>query len=516
MPPRIECASWDRLFARTADTGWTLQARLREMIVAAVGEGWLTYESPLPSSRELAENLGVARNTVLLAYQQLVDAGFLESRERSGYFVRRDAGAGRLAPTPEASSPFPAVAWDRHLAIRPSAQRNITKPRGWLAQPYPFLYGQSDPTLFPINDWRECARQALSVLEIRGWAPDLIDGDDPELVEQIRTRVLPRRGIWATADEIMITLGAQQALYILADLLVRPGARVGVEEPGYPDMRNILSLKKAQLCAAPIDAAGIVPETIPDDCPLLFVTPSRQCPTGAILPHERRQQLIELAEANDFLLIEDDYESNFGLSLSALPTLKSLDRGGRVLYVGSLSKTLAPGLRLGYIVAPPELVREARALRRLMLRHAPTNNQRSLALFLALGHFDRLLRKFTLVLGERVAAAMAALTRHLPEFAFRHGAGASCFWIRGPDWLDTRSLARRAQKAGILVEPGDVFFMSEKPPLRYFRLGLSSIPTERIEPGIQALADLVREAGERSSGQASAAPGSIESPPLAL
>ena len=191
MPRRIDHAWWHRLFARSAATGRPLQTRLREMVVTATSEGWLAPESPLPSSRELAENLGVARNTVLLAYQQLVDEGHLELRERSGYFVRPEACrkpvAGDAVPRDGESMPD----WDEWLAIRPAAQLNIVKPGDWQSFPYPFLYGQSDPTLFPINDWRECARQALSVLEIRGWAPDLAARDDPELVEQIRTQACP-------------------------------------------------------------------------------------------------------------------------------------------------------------------------------------------------------------------------------------------------------------------------------------------------------------------------------------
>ncbi|MGI9502402.1 MAG: GntR family transcriptional regulator, partial [Geminicoccaceae bacterium] len=226
---RIDQASWDRLFDRTTASGRSLQARLREMVISAISEGWLGADVPLPSSRLLARNLGVARNTVLLAYQQLVDEEVLEARERSGYFVK--SSSDRLPSTnlTAKAMPGPAVDWSPHLTMAPSGQRNIDKPHDWLNFPYPFVCGQSDPTLFPINDWRECARQALSVLEIRGWAADLVDGDDPELVEQIRTRVLPRRGIWAGADEIMITLGAQQALYLLAELLVRPGMVVGME-----------------------------------------------------------------------------------------------------------------------------------------------------------------------------------------------------------------------------------------------------------------------------------------------
>jgi GntR family transcriptional regulator / MocR family aminotransferase len=490
---RIEHAWWDRLFAQSAATGRPLQARLREMVVAAVNEGWLACDAPLPSSRELAQNLGVARNTVLLAYQQLVDDGFLESRERSGYFVRAEVRSRVPAHGPPAKEGKAAPSWHRWLAVRPSGHRNLVKPADWLKYPYPFLYGQFDPTLFPINDWRECARQALSVLEIRGWAPDLVARDDPELVEQIRTRLLPRRGIWVAADEIMVTLGAQQALYLLAELVLRPGMTVGIEDPGYPDARNIFALKEARLCPLPLDDSGVIPEAIPEDSKLLFVTPMRQCPTGVILPLERRHRLLALAAAHDQLIVEDDYESNFGFYMEQPPpTLRSLDPSGRVLYVGSLSKTLAPGLRLGYIVAPPEVLLEARALRRLMLRQAPGNNPRAVALFLALGHHDRLLRRFSSVIGERADAMREAMARHLPEFTYSYGAGGSSFWVRGPDWLDSRALAERARSAGILIEPGDVFFQSATPPLQYFRLGFASIPTERIEPGIRALAEHAR------------------------
>ncbi|MGI9492235.1 MAG: PLP-dependent aminotransferase family protein, partial [Geminicoccaceae bacterium] len=448
-----------------------------------------------PSSRQLAKNLGVARNTVLLAYQQLVDEEVLEARERSGYFVRTD---GQLrAPTAPAQimDAGKKIDWEARLAIRPGHQRNIAKPADWINVPYPFLYGQSDPTLFPINDWRECARQALSVLEIRAWAADRVDSDDPELVEQIRTRVLPRRGIWASKDEIMITVGAQQALYLLAELLIRPGMVVGMEEPGYPDARNIFELKSAVIRALPVGHQGIDPDDIPEECRLVFLTPSRQCPTGTRLPSERRERLLELADVRNLTLIEDDFESNFGLSADAASAMRGMDAGDRVLYVGSLSKMLAPGLRVGYIVGPAAVIREARALRRLMLRHAPTNNQRALALFLSLGHFDRLLRKIVDVLEQRAAAMRSALARHMPDFDISYGIGGSSVWVKGPDDLDSRALVIAAREAGVLIEPGDVFFQRGDPPRNYFRLGFSSIPVTRIEPGIEILGSIAADAG---------------------
>jgi GntR family transcriptional regulator/MocR family aminotransferase len=163
-----------------------------------------------------------------------------------------------------------------------------------------------------------------------------------------------------------------------------------------------------------------------------------------------------------------------------------------VLYVGSLSKVLAPGLRLGYIIAPPEVVRELRALRRLMLRHPPSNNQRAAALFLGLGHYKAHIRRLGASLGSRATQLDAAIKKHLPDFSFLLGEGVSSCWLKGPDDLDGQALAAAAQKLGVLVETGDIFFMGEHPPKNFLRLGFSSIPADRIEPGILALATAYR------------------------
>ena len=485
---------WGRLFKLSTERKVSYQRQLREMIVSAILDDKLPLEIALPSSRELAKHLGIARNTVVLAYQQLIDEGYLESRERSGYYIDKTMLNGRVKINPalnhaEKNEPD----WDSHIKFRPSQQRNIVKPIDWKKYQYPFLFGQLDPALFPISDWRDCCRQALSVSDILDVTPDRIDTDDPLLIEQIQARILPRRGVWASRDEILITMGAQQALYILADLLINKDSRIGIENPGYADARNIFSLKSPKVVPLSVDECGVIPGKKVNSCEFVYLTPSHQSPTTVTMPIERREQLLKDADKHDFLIIEDDYESEINFVSEPTPALKSLDNDNRVIYVGSLSKTLAPGLRIGYMVASRTLIEEARALRRLMVRHPPANNQRLVALFLSMGHHDSLIHRLSQTYHERWKVMGDALNRYLPESSRIPSFGGTSYWVKGPEQLDTRELKNKAREAGILIESGDICFMQPDPPQNYFRLGYSSIAAKKIEPGIKKLADLIHK-----------------------
>jgi GntR family transcriptional regulator / MocR family aminotransferase len=496
MPHSRAGAMWYRRFQSAITGGVSLQDRIRQMLVSAILDGQLPPGEPIPSGRKLADELGVARNTVMLAYQHLADEGFLVSRERSGYYVNPEILGARASFTTSREAPQAAAPlWDKRLRFHASEQRNIVKPTDWQDFRYPFIYGQSDPELFPTHDWRECCMKLLTVMEVRDWAPDQIARDDASLVQQIQSKVLPRRGVWATSDEILVTVGAQHALYLLADLLVSTETTVGIEDPGYPDGRNIFAIRTKQLIPLPIDARGIAPSKALQACDYVYVTPSHQCPTTVTMSLERREALLELAAERDFVLIEDDYESHTGFESVPTPALKSLDRGERVIYVGSLSKAFAPGLRLGYIVGPKTLIRELRALRRLMLRHPSAFIQRSFALFMSLGHYDALLRRRWAAYRERIQALQTALEKHVPELAYVPVVGGGSCWVTGPEWLDARDLASAAAKRGVLIEPGDVFFMSSKPPRRHLRLGITSIGVDRINEGVRELGEAVRGLG---------------------
>jgi len=495
MSARTDKTLWSGLFRISPDSGQTLQSQIRQAIVTAILDRQMPLNQPLPSCRTLANRLKVARGTVVLAYQQLVDQGFLDARERRGHFVNPDA----LTELPgETSQPCREISpdapdWHARMTIRPSRQANIVKPDDWITYPYPFVYGQFDPSLFPTAEWRECSRMALGVREIRNWAADMIDRDDPLLIEQIQARLLPRRGIFVRPEEIMVTLGAQNALYLLTTLLVRAKTTIGMEEPCYPDARNIFASRTDRMVQLPVDNAGLDPQSIPAECDYVFTTPSHQCPTNVSMPLERREALVARAARDRFIIIEDDYDSQLMDKDSPLPALKSLDKAGRVIYVGSLSKTIAPGLRLGYIVADPDLIEEMRGLRRLMLRHPPANNQRAVALFLSLGHHDTLIRRLTSAFTERREVLADNIRRKLPEYEMTAGTSGSSIWLKGPQHIDTVDLAERAAERGVVVESGHVFFGSSAKPHNYLRAGISSIPLQKIEPGVTQLAAVVSE-----------------------
>ncbi|MEM8792074.1 MAG: PLP-dependent aminotransferase family protein [Pseudomonadota bacterium] len=469
----------------------TLQAQIREVLMQAIASGRLKPGETVPSTRAMARQLGVSRNTVTLAYQALVAEGFLSARERSGFYVDELAIDG-LIPQPDVHAVAQGgIEWAPRIVKQIGGQRFIQRPDDWQAMPYPFIYGQVDREIFPIAEWRDCVRQAMGKRWLDAWTQDQYGEDDPLLIEQIADRILPRRGIEAAPSSILITLGAQNALYLIAALMVDAETRCLIEDPGYPDLRNMLELRSRRILTAPVDHEGMVVGAREAD--LIFCTPSHHYPTTVTMSLERRKALLADAGARDMVIVEDDYEFETNYRGAPQPALKSLDTEGRVIYVGSLSKSLMPGLRLGFIVADPALIERLRTLRRLMLRHPPGNNQRAAALFMANGHYDVLVRRIHRVYRARWEAMRAAIETSLPGWSQAPGFGGSSFWMTGADGFDSARLAERAMEEGVLIEPGDPFFARPGEGAPCFRLGFSSIPAERIAEGIGILARLARE-----------------------
>jgi GntR family transcriptional regulator/MocR family aminotransferase len=488
---------WHQLFKLDANSDQSLQAQLRQGLVKAILDGRIPVDIALPSSRELSKQLSVARNTVVLAYQHLIDESYLISHERRGYFVNPEILTGRVdTASPKPTHQISGVAANDDAGpdtvVDLLQQRNIVRPINWKQYEFPFIYGQTDESLFPVNDWREACRLSLRVDAISRWTQDRIDHDDDLLVEQIHTRVLPRRGVWADKEEILITTGAQNALFLIGQLLLDKQSVVGLEDPCYVDARNIFSLFSPNRVLFPVGENGVETDSRLEQCKLMYVTPSHQCPTTTTMPLQARQSLLEQASHLGVTIIEDDYESELNFVGNPTPALKSLDKNHQVIYVGSLSKTLAPGLRVGFMVGPKKFIRQARALRRLMYRHPPTNNQRTVAHFLSLGHHDSALLRITQafkarwLIMDQVLKGEAVFSTVAPTF------GGSSFWVKLPQSVSAMELEKLAADNGIVINAGDHYFADKNGPTNFCRLGFSSIPKEKIADGIAKLSALAK------------------------
>lgn len=480
----------------------SLQAQLRTRIIEAIDKGALPIGAKLPSSRRLAEELGVGRNTVFLAYQQLIAEGHLTARERSGVFIAErpliSRGAGVIVGGDERKTRSKSGERMR-LTVREA--REYRHPPDWQKYRYPFIEGCYDRSLFPVAEWREASRLALAVAEVEKWSTDNGDADDAGLIDQIRTKLLPRRGISAGSDEILITAGEQQALSLIIELFAWPSCLAGVEEPGLREIPELLRLRGAAVEAIPVDDEGLVTAKLQGGYDLVYATPSRQRPTGVTMSLERRKQLIEAAHAKDFLVIEDDFECELNYLHESLPSLYALDNGARVIYAASLSKVLAPGLRLGFLVAPPDVIAAARRLRDLTTRRPSPNNQRTAAFFLSLGHYDAMLSRLSAVFEERLIALRDALNHYRPlSIAIPPVAGGTAYWVRGPEDMDAERLVAMAEERGILIEPAKHFFGEGAQQRNMFRLGVTSLPVEKIRPGIALLSQAMRDLGAERGG----------------
>lgn len=470
----------------------TLQQQIQSLVAEGILSGRLRSGEKLPSTRKLARHLGISRITVTLAYTELQADDYIVSKGRSGYYVSQNAPQPRLTGQPVEETGN--VDWDRFLGVRFSEADLFRKPADWQSYRFPFIYGQADPTLFDHANWRLCALQALGLRDFEAMTTDYFERDDPRLVEFIARHSLPRRGILAAPDEILVTLGAQNALWLAAEALLGPARQAVIESPCYPGLRNILERRGCAIQTVPVDAGGLPVTDIPSTADVVFATPSHHCPTSVTMPLDRRREMLVRAAEDDFLIVEDDYEFEMSFVTPPSPALKSLDKEGRVIHIGSFSKSLFPGLRLGYIVGSRTFIREARALRAAVLRHPPGHVQRTAAYFMSLGHYDALIKRTARALADRRQVMTEAIDTHGLRIAGQ-GKGGSSFWMRAPDGIDTVALTEQLKSDGVLIEPGSAFFPGPEQPSEYYRLAYSSIAKTRIPEGIARIAKAIERAG---------------------
>jgi GntR family transcriptional regulator/MocR family aminotransferase len=455
--------------------GPRVYAELRQAIV----EGRLQPGDKLPSSRELAWRLKLARNTVSAAYERLAAEGYLGTRPGSGTFVS-DHGE---APLPKGLGSDAALQprfspW----ALALSATHSIVPARDL---PLDFRPGLPDLANFPVDVWRRLAARSL-----RRLSPRLALYGDPQGLSELRAEVaryLSRsRAVSGSTDDVLITSGSQQALDLVGRLLLAPGSAVAVEEPGYPMAKLVFGAIGARIVPVPVDEDGLVVDRLPEDAGMVYVTPSHQFPLGVALSLARRKRLLEWAIRRNAVIVEDDYDSEFRFGGRPLESLQGLDRSGSVVYLGTFSKVLFPGLRLGYVVAPRRMRERFVAAKWLTDRHTPALEQTIMAAFIAEGHFSRYLRRMQRIYGERQAALTAALRRFfggvlepLPSHAGLHVSA----WL--PRRFDADELIARAYEAGVGLYSIAPFYAGRARPGLMFGYGACGI--EDIEEGVRRL-----------------------------
>jgi GntR family transcriptional regulator/MocR family aminotransferase len=466
----------------------TLQDQIKSSIAKAIFDGFISKQTPLVSSRQLAKDLHVSRNTILRVYEQLTEDGILISIERKGYFV--NPALELLAPPqmPYQKQATTKLDWSKYFisenTVSELTVKNLTQT------PYSFVSGTVDDDLFPVSEWRKCSIQSLNRINHRTWISGDADYDD--LIEQIRTRVLTKRGIFTESSNIAITLGCQNSLYYLAKLLVSAQTTVGIENPGYPEALHQLQARRANIIPLDVDQEGMVIDERVTRCKLLYTTPSNQFPTTVRLSANRRRQLIGLAEKYDFLIIEDDFEHDINFIEDTCPALKSEYPNERIIYISSFTSTIAPGLRIGYIVAAEPLISQIKALQVKTHSFPPKNNCQTLALFLSLGYYDVLTQKILKQYREKWLTMEKALNYYFPQSGVTPSLAGTAFWIDYKQGFDAEKFERLAEEQGILINNGAQYYCRAK-RTNSFRLSFQAIKTENIRPGIALLSQIAKQ-----------------------
>lgn len=457
----------------------------------------LSVGTRMPPTRVLAQDLRLSRNTVIAAYAELTNEGLIVSHFGGGSFVSTLERAGQLEDRqlPGPANGKPVRLSDFAVRLRSlDASPILERPE----LHYDFRYGLPVVGDFPFHAWsRIIARRAMiastSVLgygDAAGYMPLRV-----EIAEYLRRA----RGITCTPAQIIVTTGSQQALDLAARVLVNPGDRVVLEEPTYEGARQVFSALGARIVAVPVDSEGLQVAKLPaksSKCRAVYVTPSHQFPTGAVLSASRRTQLLEWARSNECYILEDDYDGELRYDVRNIGAIKGADADDRVIYVGTMSKVLFPSMRLGYLVSPKALVESLVTAKHVSDRQTPILLQMSLADFMTQGLFSRHLLRAKRLCAHRRGALLNAVEKHLGNSVTIEGANAGIhvmMWAN--EWWasDVPALIAKAAAIGVGIYPIGPYFMH--PPKRAgFLLGYASMDESEIAEGIALLANVLKPA----------------------
>jgi len=477
----------------------SLQRQIFEQVVTLIDAGILRAGDPLPGSRTLGEQLGVARNTVTLAYAALAREGFVETRDRHRARVAERlpreflASRRRFAQLPRSGperrpEPLRFGPWRGPLLYDPASDRLR----------FDFRLGRPDRTLFPHRQWHKLANEHLHRAAV-----SLTDYGDPlglrELRAAIAETVRVARGIHCCAEQVCVVAGVQEGLNLVARLLLQPGMTVLSENPSYASAVGVWKFYGANLVAAPVGAEGLDAGALPAaGARLAYVTPSHQFPLGPTMSLTNRLGLLEWARRNGAFIVEDDYDGDFRYQGSPLQALAALDRSERVIYLGTFSKSLGAGLRLGYAILPPSLVPDARAVKDLYDHGHAWLDQAVLADFIRSGAYEAHLRRIRRVYLERRDSLLQALRQSFGAVqVWGLEGGMHLSWQMPPDWPDAAELRRRLLDRGVGLYTLTAGPASLLQPFagwdRYALLGFSCLKPTEIGEAVAHIAAAVAE-----------------------
>lgn len=463
---------------------------LRDQIMALV----YGTDGLLPSSRALAGEMGVARSTVTIAYEQLAAEGFIETRHGARPRVARavvERGRTRATSRPSARKVRLSSFGER---LRQDPPRWTEPPRGLVAN---FRYGELSPPDFPVLAWKKAVTTAMTR------KPERLAYDDPSGALRLRTALQGHlwrsRSVRCEVDQIIVVNGSQQGLDICARLLLDAGDRFVMEDPGYQMARHTFAATGAVALPVTVDGDGLQTERLDGVAArLAYATPSHQYPLGGVMPIGRRHQLLAWARKNDAYVIEDDYDSEYRYDTKPIPPLHALEGSDNVIYLGTVSKTLSPTLRIGYLVVPHALRSLFAAAKQIMDRHTPLIEQEALATMLESGAYDSHVRRVRRRNAERRQALITALRRRFGDRVTIEGAAAGLHLVAWFDGLPQKredELIRVARAKRVGIYPVSALFASPKGARKSVGLvmGYSALEIAQIERGCKLLAQALAE-----------------------
>ena len=485
MTPQFELDTLKMRIAAPELAALDLRVRVQRALRQLILDGVLAPGLRLPATRALAQSLGVSRDTVEMAYAQLRLDGYLQRQAGSGSFVSATVGAsllGKPATTLQPLSAQPVALSARGAQILASG--GVADQQSVKA----FATGLPETRAFPLDVWERLRRQAAGEHHV------LLHGD-PQGAEPLRQAIADyvnlERGARATAGQVLVLSSTRQALYLCAQVLADAHGPILMEDPGYFGARKAFEMAQLRVVPVPVDAHGLSIDHLRADrsgANTIYVTPSHQYPTGATLALERRLELVAWAAGRQGWIIEDDYDSQF--HYAGLPTacVQGLDTQQRTIYLGTFAKSLYPGLRIGYMVLPPALVKPMTHARSILDGHTPQLDQLTLARFIADGHFAAHVRAMRKVYAVRRDAMAQAVQRHLPHVVTAQlppgGLQLPCLLHEGRDELHTQRLAAQA---GIVL-PGLSRLYATPPERGGWLLGFAALTPHEIDSGIVRLA----------------------------